>query len=111
MKEVASVLPLVFVNLCAKPDVPFGLLDIELELRHPLLVVPIHVFVSFLELGEERTRWRPDVELRLVCDDRLPCFVPISRTIKVEAVNQVHSLSGNQAPFMENGWKNAKVLG
>ena len=52
-----------------KPNVPLSLLDIELELVYPLLVAAVHELVQILELREERARWRPDDELRLVGDD------------------------------------------
>ena len=97
VEEVAALLTLMFVHTGAEPDVSLGPLNSELELLHPKLVVPVHVFIEFLKLGKHCTRRRPDHQHRLVLDDRVPAALPVGSDVKVVTVHNVHRCTRGQA--------------
>ena len=49
MKKEPPMFPLVLIDLGTESDIALGLLHPELELLHPHVVIPIHIFVQLLE--------------------------------------------------------------
>ena len=100
MKEVPIALGLMFVKLRAELNMSLRLTEVLVKLRHPRRVIPVNLFVQFIEHAKISTRWTSDEKKWLVLQHDVPRSLPVKCQIEVKTICQVERATSLQTKLL-----------